>query len=317
MTVQNNELDRKFSKRNWQEKNKAKTSTPTLDYKMSIKKFEFENFFLVLFFIARSSSSKSEEKTIFASPGETVILRNMKLPSNASSNQTSIQWFFRHYQLGADKSTVLIKLNQTKTDNGYDAVISKNRKERVTVINGVLVIKNVAAHDQGRYTSRASFVSAPDSKHMEHNTTYILRIKEMIECDLGRHVCREHAECMKTNGRLLCVCKRGFTGDGKVCSEILNSKDAIMVENATKTVNRVGRIVEEESNNETPFLLVNLRIIVPFIGLTVLIAYLEISLARRRRRVWSKTSEENEEKIKIKIKKPKESEQEMLHYTSG
>ena len=38
------------------------------------------------------------------------------------------------------------------------------------------------------------------------------------ECNTGSYECDVNADCVNTAGSYTCVCKQGYTGDGKTCS---------------------------------------------------------------------------------------------------
>ena len=43
-------------------------------------------------------------------------------------------------------------------------------------------------------------------------------ISDIDECVIGTHNCSNDTECNNTKGGFNCMCKAGFTGDGKKCT---------------------------------------------------------------------------------------------------
>ena len=46
----------------------------------------------------------------------------------------------------------------------------------------------------------------------------IFILTDIDECATKTHHCNLNANCTNTNGSFECVCKEGYTGDGKSCS---------------------------------------------------------------------------------------------------
>ena len=41
---------------------------------------------------------------------------------------------------------------------------------------------------------------------------------DVVECTAFRDVCGANTDCHNTDGSYTCICKAGYTGDGKICS---------------------------------------------------------------------------------------------------
>ena len=46
---------------------------------------------------------------------------------------------------------------------------------------------------------------------------FIIIISDVDECSAESAPCDENAECTNSDGSFSCLCKQGFTGDGKTC----------------------------------------------------------------------------------------------------
>ena len=46
----------------------------------------------------------------------------------------------------------------------------------------------------------------------------ILLIADIDECKNDPSICDVNSDCHNTDGSYICICKSGYTGDGKTCS---------------------------------------------------------------------------------------------------
>lgn len=70
----------------------------------------------------------------------------------------------------------------------------------------------------GRPVSRGSTAwSLINNNNRTYSTENICFISDIDECSAESAPCDQNAECTNNDGSYSCLCKQGFTGDGKTC----------------------------------------------------------------------------------------------------
>lgn len=257
--------------------------------------FYFNKLWLILLLLEFDfSCCKMIDTVVYAHLGATVIFPSRAVPwLEAQRNHVVSDWYFEQLET-ANPPQVRTRIDKGKRLNGVETLNRRRRENRIQIVDGALVIKNVAFHDQGRYTSHVILARELESTQNEFNETYVLKIIEGNQkCKTEGQSCSGNAECKKSNGSLICVCKNGFTGNGKICEKMFDGRRVADSSNINVTSNQPQKLHTEERNKkETHYLMSILQIIVPLVGLIVLLFYLEISLAKKRQRVSSEISHE-------------------------